>query len=46
LGLPDRHLEALDAMRAGDAAGLARAIERDVSQGVDQVRQALDRRDL
>ena len=41
LGLPDQHGEALAAMRAGDARGLARAIERDIAQGVDQVRDAL-----
>jgi DNA-binding GntR family transcriptional regulator len=39
--LPDRHSEALAAMRAGDAAALAGAIERDIAQGVDQVRQAI-----
>jgi DNA-binding GntR family transcriptional regulator len=38
---PDLHREALAAMRAGDAAGLAAAIERDIQQGVDHVRQAL-----
>ncbi len=41
LGLPDQHGEALAAMRAGDVQGLARAIERDIAQGVDQVREAL-----
>lgn len=40
-GLPDRHGEALAAMRAGDGAALARAIRDDVAQGVDQVRLAL-----
>jgi DNA-binding GntR family transcriptional regulator len=39
--LPDRHSEALAAMRAGDSAALAGAIERDIAQGVDQVRQAI-----
>lgn len=39
--LPDRHFEALAAMRAGDAAALAAAIERDIAQGVDQVKLAL-----
>ena len=39
--LPDRHGEALSAMRAGAVSGLARAIERDIQQGVDQVRAAL-----
>ena len=38
---PDLHREALVAMRAGDAKGLARAIEADIQQGVDHVRQAL-----
>ncbi|MES2845077.1 MAG: GntR family transcriptional regulator [Pseudomonadota bacterium] len=38
--LPDRHEEALAAMRAGDAAGLARAIENDIQQGIDQIRLA------
>jgi DNA-binding GntR family transcriptional regulator len=41
LELPDRHAEVLAAARAGDGAGLARAIERDITQGVDQVRAAL-----
>lgn len=39
--LPDRHVEALAAMRAADAAGLREAIERDIAQGVDQVKLAL-----
>ena len=39
--LPDRHSEALAAMRAGDAGGLRDAIERDIAQGVDQVKLAL-----
>ena len=38
--LPDRHEEALAAMRAGDSAALARAIENDIQQGIDQIRQA------
>ena len=38
---PDLHREALAAMRSGDAAALAAAIERDIQQGVDHVRQAL-----
>lgn len=45
-GLPDRHAEALTAMRARDAAGLARAVLNDISQGVDQVREALVRREI
>ena len=38
---PDLHREALAAMRAGDAKALSDAIERDIQQGVDHVRQAL-----
>lgn len=38
--LPDRHEEALAAMRARDSAALARAIENDIQQGIDQIRQA------
>jgi DNA-binding GntR family transcriptional regulator len=38
---PDLHREALAAMRTGDAGALAAAIERDIQQGVDHVRQAL-----
>ncbi|HMS96546.1 MAG TPA: GntR family transcriptional regulator [Tabrizicola sp.] len=37
----DLHREALHALRAGDATGLARAIEQDIQQGIDHVRQAL-----
>ena len=40
-GLPDQHHEALAAMRAGNADGLRRAMERDIAQGVDQVRVAV-----
>ncbi len=39
--LPDQHLHALAAMRAGDASGLSSAIHSDISQGVDQVQMAL-----
>jgi DNA-binding GntR family transcriptional regulator len=39
--LPDQHGVALAAMRAGDGAAVARAIERDIAQGLDQVRLAL-----
>ncbi len=42
-GLPDLHHTALSAMRAGDAEGLSAAIARDIEQGNDQVRLALDR---
>lgn len=38
---PDLHREALAAMRARDAKALARAIEQDIQQGVDHIRQAL-----
>ncbi len=38
---PDLHREALAAMRAGDAKALAGAVERDIQQGVDHVRQSL-----
>ncbi len=38
---PDLHREALAAMRVGNAPALAAAIERDIQQGVDHVRQAL-----
>ena len=41
LGLPDQHAEALAAMRNGDHAALRHAIERDIAQGLDQVRIAL-----
>ena len=40
-GLPDRHAEALEAMRAGDAAALAGAMRRDIADGVGLVRMAL-----
>ena len=39
--LTDRHHEALDAMRRGDAAALAAAFASDIAQGVDQVRAGL-----
>ena len=38
---PDQHHEALAAMRAGDARALGGAIERDIQQGIDHIRQAL-----
>lgn len=38
--LPDRHAEALAAMAAGDTAALSRAIQNDIQQGVDQIRDA------
>ena len=40
-GLPDGHVEALAAMRAGDAGALALALRNDIAQGVEQVREAL-----
>lgn len=40
-GLPDGHIEALAAMRAGDARALALAVRNDIAQGVEQVRLAL-----
>jgi DNA-binding GntR family transcriptional regulator len=43
LALPDLHVEAMAAMRRGDSAGLAAAMQRDIAQGVDQVRLALGR---
>ncbi len=36
--LPDKHAEALTAMRAGDAEALAQAMAGDIRQGIDQVR--------
>lgn len=44
--LPDRHIDAMSAMRAGDGRALARAIEADIAQGVDLVRQALQAGDI
>lgn len=38
--LVDRHEEALACMRKGDHAGTARAIERDIEQGISIVREA------
>ncbi|MBN8631985.1 MAG: GntR family transcriptional regulator [Rhodobacterales bacterium] len=38
---PDMHRAAIGAMRAGDAKTLARAIEQDIRQGIDHIRQAL-----
>ena len=45
-GLPDRHEEALAAMRAGDAGALVRAVSGDIAQGIDQVWLALDRGEI
>ncbi|MBC7132178.1 MAG: GntR family transcriptional regulator [Roseovarius sp.] len=41
LGLPDRHKDLLDAMRAGNGKAAAEAIRADVVQGMEQVRQSL-----
>ena len=46
LALPDLHVEALAAMEQGDAAGLATAMQRDIAQGIEQVRQALGRGEI
>lgn len=40
--LPDLHSEALAALAEGDSAALAAALSRDIQQGVDQVRLALN----
>lgn len=45
-GLPDQHVEALAAMRAGDGARLARAVKDDIAQGVAEVRAALERGEI
>jgi DNA-binding GntR family transcriptional regulator len=39
--LPDKHLAALSALRAGDSAAVAAAIREDIEQGQDQIRDAL-----
>ncbi len=39
---PDRHKEAIVAMRAADAGALAAAIEADIVQGIDRVRAELN----
>lgn len=41
--LPDKHKAMLDAMHARDAETAARAIREDVIQGMEQVRQSLER---
>ena len=46
LALPDLHVEALAALQRGDAAGLAGAMQRDIAQGVEQVRLALERGEI
>lgn len=44
--LPDRHEEAVEAMKRGDAAALAKSLYSDIAQGVDQVRSALERGEI
>ncbi len=39
--MPDRHSEAIAALRDGEAGKVAQAMARDIQQGVDHVRQAL-----
>lgn len=39
---PDRHRDAMVAMRAGDARALSEAIEADIAQGMDRVRAELE----
>jgi DNA-binding GntR family transcriptional regulator len=41
MGLPDRHRDALAAMRRGDAPALAEAIRADIRQGAEHVAAAL-----
>ena len=46
LALPDLHVEAMAAMERGDAEGTAQAMQRDIAQGIEQVRLALDRGEI
>jgi DNA-binding GntR family transcriptional regulator len=46
LALPDLHVEALATLGRGDAAGVAQAMLRDIAQGIEQVRLALDRGEI
>ncbi len=39
--LPDKHAEAMEAMRAGDGEAVAAAIHGDIEQGIAQVRETL-----
>lgn len=39
--LPDLHGAALDALEAGDPPGVQAAIERDIAQGLDQIRRSM-----
>jgi len=40
-GLPDKHLQALAALRAGSPEAVAEAIRDDVNQGIEQIRMTL-----
>ena len=40
--MPDRHSEALAILRSGNGPALARIIQSDIQQGIDQVRLALE----
>jgi len=40
---PDKHKDLLRALHARDAEAAARAMQEDVAQGMDQVRQSLQR---
>lgn len=42
-GLPDKHQQALEALRSGSAQDVADAIRDDVSQGIEQIRMTLTR---
>lgn len=42
IGLPDRHRDALAAMRRGDAAALSAAISADIAQGAEHIGAALN----
>ncbi|MFC2967197.1 GntR family transcriptional regulator [Acidimangrovimonas pyrenivorans] len=41
LNLPDKHAEALQALRDGDADGVGQAISDDITQGLEQIRVSL-----
>ena len=44
--LPDSHKEILAALRAGDAAAVAAAMQRDIEQGIELVQTGLRRREI
>ena len=46
LALPDLHIEALATLARRDAAGVAQAMQRDIAQGIEQVRLALERGEI